>query len=161
MRKLIVPVAAVALVAAAMAFRPAPAATFTASALEGAWTAVEVHAELQDTTWAREEDRPNMLLLSGGHWASMRISGDGTRAELPDDPTDEQLLEAWRPFIASGGSYSVSGSTISSTTLVAKNPNRMGDDWDSEFRMDDDKLVRVFSNSENGNSWTVTYKRLK
>ena len=161
MRKLIVPVAAVALVAAALAFRPAPATTFTASALEGAWTAVEVHAELQDTTWTREEDRPSMLFFSGGHWASMRISGDGAREDLPDDPTDEQLLEAWRPFRASAGSYAISGSTISSTTLLAKNPNSMGDEWDSEFKMDGDKLVRVFANEENGNSWTVTYKRLK
>ena len=102
-----------------------------------------------------------MLLFTDGHWASMRISGEGTRAELPEDPTDEQRLEAWRRFQASGGSYSVSGSTISSKTLLVKNPNRTGDEWDSEFKMDGEKLVRVFSNSENGNSWTVTYKRMK
>lgn len=161
MRRFIVPAVALGLVAVVMAFRPAPDETFSASALEGAWTAVHVHAALQDTTWTRDEDRPNMLLFTDGHWASMRISGDGTRAELPEEPTDEQLLEAWRPFIASGGSYSVSGSTISSTTLIAKSPNGMGNEWDSEFKMDGDKLVRMFSNSENGNSWTVTYKRMK
>ncbi|MBT8462288.1 MAG: hypothetical protein KJO44_07155, partial [Gemmatimonadetes bacterium] len=116
MRRLVIPVTALALAAAVVAFRPAPETVLTASALEGAWTAVHVHAALQDTTWARDEDRPNMLIFSGGHWASVRVAGDGTRAELPDDPSDELLLEAWRPFRASGGSYSVSGSTISSTT---------------------------------------------
>lgn len=161
MRRFIVPVVALALVAVVMAFRPAPDETFSASALEGAWTVVQVHAVLQDTTWTRDEERPNMLLFAGGHYASMRIRGEGARAELPEDPTDEQRLEAWSRFQASGGSYSVSGSTISSTTLLAKNPNAMGDDWDSEFKMDGEKLVRVFSNSENGNSWTVTYKRMK
>ena len=161
MRRFIVPAVALALVAVVMAFRPAPDETFDASALEGAWTAVHIDAVTQDSTWTRDEERPNMLLFSGGHWASVRVAGDGSRAELPEDPTDEQRLEAWRPFQASGGSYSVSGSTISSTTLIAKNPNRMGDDWDSEFKMDGEKLVRVFSNSENTNSWTVTYKRMK
>jgi len=160
MRRFVIPVAALALVAAVVAFRPAPEDTFNASALEGAWTAVHVHAALQDTTWTRDEDRPNMLIFAGGHWASLRISGDGTRAELPEEATDEQLLEAWRPFRASGGSYAVSGSTISSTTLIAKNPNGTGDEWDSEFKMDGDKLVRVFGNEDNGNTWTVTYKRM-
>ena len=161
MRRFIVPAVALALVAVVMAFRPAPDETFSASALEGAWTAVQVHAVLQDTTWTRDEERPNMLLFAGGHYASMRIRGEGARAELPEDATDEQRLEAWGRFQASSGSYSVSGSTISSKTLLAKNPNAMGDDWDSEFKMDGEKLVRVFSNSESGNSWTVTYKRMK
>ena len=161
MRKLVVPAVALALVAVVMASRPAPEDTFNTSALEGAWTAVHIDAVTQDSTWTRDEDRPNMLLFSGGHWASMRVADDGSRAELPEDPTDEQLLEAWRPFRASGGSYSVSGSTISSTTSIAKNPNSMGDDWDSEFKMDGEKLVRVFSNSANGNNWTVTYERMK
>ena len=161
MRRLILPAVALALAAVVVAFRSAPDETFTASAPEGAWTAVQVHAVLQDTTWTRDEERPNMLLFTDGHWASMRISGEGARAELAEDPTDEQRLEAWRRFQASGGSYSVSGSTISSKTLLVKNPNRTGDEWDSEFKMDGEKLVRVFSNSENGNSWTVTYKRMK
>lgn len=161
MRRFIVPAVALALVAVVMAFRPAPADTFNASDLDGAWTAVQVHAVLQDTTWTRDEERPNMLLFADGHWAGMRIRGDGAREDLPEDPTDEQRLEAWGRFQGSGGSYSVSGSTISSTTSIAKNPNSMGDDWDSEFEMDGDKLVRVFSNSDNGNSWTVKYKRMK
>ena len=160
MRRFIVPVAALALVAAVLAFRPAPEATISVSDLAGAWTAVHVHAELQDTTWAREEDRPNILLFTDGHWASLRISGDGTREELPDEPTDEQLLEAWRPFRASAGSYTISGTVISSTTILAKNPNSMGNDWPSEFELDGVELVRVFTNEDSGNTWTVRYERM-
>lgn len=160
MRRFVIPALAVTLVAVVMAFRPAAEDTFSASDLEGAWKAVHVHAALQDTTWSRDEDRPNMVVFSDGYWASLRIAGDGTRAELPEDPTDEQLLEAWRPFIASGGSYTVSGTTISATTLIAKNPNQMGEEWDSEFKFDGDKLVRQFSNPENGNTWIVTFERM-
>jgi hypothetical protein len=143
----------------ALAFRPAPEAKSDASSLEGAWKTVQVHAELQDTTWTRGEDRPNLTVFADGHWAALRVAGDGARAELPEDPTDEQLLEAWRPFRASGGTYSVSGSTLSTTTTIAKSPNAMGNEGSSTFTLDGDKLVRVFTNEENGNTWTVTYKR--
>jgi hypothetical protein len=151
------------LAAVVVAFRPAPEATINASSLNGAWTTVQVHAELQDTTWTREEARPNMVIFSDGHWASVRIAGDGVREDLPEDATDEQLLEAWRPLRASAGSYSVSGSTITSTTTISKSPNAMNAERvnTSEFELDGDKLVRVFTNDENGNTWTVTSKRIK
>ena len=160
MRKAFLPIVMLGLAAIVLAFRPAPD-SIDASSLNGAWKVVTVHAELQDTTFTREEDRPNMLLFTDGHWASVRIAGDGTRAELPEEPTDEQLLEAWRPLRASAGSYSVSGNTITSKTLIAKNPNSMGgEEWDSEFSLEGDKLVRVFRNEENGNTWTVTFARM-
>jgi hypothetical protein len=144
MRRLIVPATALVLAAVVVAFRPAPEATINASSLNGAWTTVQVHAELQDTTWTREEAR-------------------GVREDLPEDATDEQLLEAWRPLRASAGSYSVSGSTITSTTTISKSPNAMNAERvnTSEFELDGDKLVRVFTNDENGNTWTVTSKRIK
>jgi hypothetical protein len=31
----------------------------------------------------------------------------------------------------------------------------------NEFRMEGDRLVRVFKNTENGNTWTVTFERLE
>jgi hypothetical protein len=33
--------------------------------------------------------------------------------------------------------------------------------WSSEFWMKDGKLVRKFTNDENGNTWTVTFERLE
>jgi len=162
MRRFIVPAAVFTTAAVVLAFRPAPEATIEASDLEGAWKTVTVHAELADTTWTRDEDRPNMLLFVDGHWAAMRVRGEGTRADLPEDPTDEQRIEAWRRFSANGGTYAVSGSTITSTTLISKTPNAMNDQrtGSNEFKLDGDKLVRVFKNEENGNSWTVTYERM-
>jgi len=162
MRRLIVPAVVLVTAAIVLAFRPATEPTFDASDLEGAWRTVTVHAELADTTWTRDEDRPNMLLFVDGHWAAMRVRGEGTRADVPEDATDEQLLEAFRPFSASGGTYTVSGSAITSTTLISKWPNGMNAQRVStnEFELDGDKLVRVFRNEENDNSWTVTYKRM-
>ena len=162
MRRLIMPATILVTAAIVLAFRPATMPTFDASDLEGAWRTVTVRAELADTTWTRDEDRPNMLLFVGGHWASLRVRGEGTRADLPEEATDEQQLEAWRPFSASGGTYAVSGSTITSTTLISKTPNGMNAQrvGSNEFELDGDKLVRVFRNEENGNSWTVTYERM-
>jgi len=162
MRRFIVPLAAFAIAAVVLAFRPAPEATLTASALNGAWKTVQVHAELQDTTWTRSEDRPNIVIFSDGHWASIRIAGEGAREDLPEDPTDEQLLEAWRPVRASAGTYTVSGSTITSTTTISKSPNAMNEMRanTSAFTLEGNKMVRVFTNSENGNTWTVTSEKI-
>jgi len=33
--------------------------------------------------------------------------------------------------------------------------------WSSEYWMKDGKLTREFKNDENGNTWTVTFKRLE
>jgi len=162
MRRFIVPLAALALVAAAMAFRPAPEATLDSSSVSGVWKAVQVHAELADTTFTDDVTNPSLLILTDGYWASMRTTGEGPRTDLPKDPTDEQRLEAWRRFAASAGSYTVSGSSITTTTLISKYPNAMSGKNTStnEFWLDGEELVRVFKNS-NGNTWTVTFERLE
>ncbi|MDP2470710.1 MAG: lipocalin-like domain-containing protein [Candidatus Palauibacterales bacterium] len=162
MRRLLVPMAAIAVAGVLLAFRPAPETTLDASTLNGAWKTVQVHAELQDTTWTRDEDRPNIVVFSDGHWASLRIAGEGVREDLPEDPTDEQLLEAWRPVRASAGTYSLSGSTMTSTTTISKSPNAMNEQRASESKitLEGNKMVRVFTNPENGNTWTVTSERI-
>jgi len=154
--------AAIAVAGVLLAFRPAPETTLDASTLNGAWKTVQVHAELQDTTWTRDEDRPNIVVFSDGHWASLRIAGEGVREDLPEDPTDEQLLEAWRPVRASAGTYSLSGSTMTSTTTISKSPNAMNEQRASESKitLEGNKMVRVFTNPENGNTWTVTSERI-
>lgn len=163
MRRLVLPLTIVTVAVVAVASRPAPEETISVSSLNGAWKTVQVHADLSDTTWTRSEDRPNILLFTDGHWAAIRIAGDGKRTDLPEEPTDEQLLEAWRPLRASAGTYSVSGSKMTSTVLIAKNPNPMNEQRaaTSEFKLDGNKLVRTFRNEENGNTWTVTYERVE
>ncbi|MGW8282372.1 MAG: hypothetical protein ACWGON_03635 [Gemmatimonadota bacterium] len=161
MRKLVVPSAVIVLAAIVLAFRPA-APPPEVSAIDGAWKAVHVAFASSDTSWASDNTNPNITIFSNGYWSNTRINGAGPRADLPEDPTDEQRLEAWRRFRGSAGTYTISGSTLSGTTLVAMNPNAMSGDnsWSNEFSIKDGKLTRVFKNDENGNTWTVTFERL-
>ena len=163
MRKLVIPTTVLVLATAVLAFRPAPEPTVDGSSLNGVWTAIHVAFASSDTSWVEDVDNPSINIFTDGYWSVTRIGGDGSRADLPEDPTDEQRLEAWRLFRGSAGTYSVSGSTINTTTLVSKHPNSMsGDNTSSnEYWIKDGKLVRVFKNSENGNSWTVTFERLE
>ena len=161
MRKVVIPSAVLAAAMVVLAFRPAPPPEV--SAINGAWKAVHVAFASSDTSWARDNSNPNITIYSDGYWSNTRINGDGARADLPEDPSDEQRLEAWRRFRGSAGSYTISGSTINGTTLVAMHPNAMSGDntWSTEYWMKDGKMTRVFENDENGNTWTVTFERLK
>ncbi|MBK5097031.1 MAG: lipocalin-like domain-containing protein [Gemmatimonadetes bacterium] len=164
MRKLVIPSAVLVLATAVLAFRPAPPPPEVGvSAINGVWKAVHVAFASSDTSWASELSNPSITIFTDGYWSIARISGDGPRADLPEDPTDEQLLEAFRRFHGSAGTYSVSGSTVSGTTLVSRNPNQMSADntWSNEYWMKDGKLTREYKNDENGNTWTVTFERLE
>ena len=163
MRKLVIPTTVLVLATAVLAFRPAPEPTVDASSLNGVWTAIHIAFASSDTSWAEDLDNPSINIFTDGYWSVTRIGGDGPRADLPEEATDEQRLEAWGRFFGSAGTYSVSGSTINTTTLVSKHPNAMsGDNTNSnEYWIKDGKLTRVFKNSETGNSWTVTFERLE
>ena len=165
MRKFFILTTVLFMAGVVLAFSPPPTEPVTsASALNGVWTAVHVAFASSDTSWAQDQDRPNINIFTDGYWSVTRIRGDGPRADLPEeDATDEQRLEAWRRFAGSAGTYTVSGSTLNTRTLVAKTPNAMsGDNTNSsEFWVKDGKLTRVFKNDENGNTWTVTFKRVE
>jgi hypothetical protein len=162
MRKLVIPSVVLAVTMVVLAFRPAPSPP-EVSAVHGVWKAVHVAFASADTSWTRDESNPNITILTDGYWSNTRVAGEGPRADLPEDPTDEQRLEAYRRFRGSAGTYTISGSTITTTTLVSRDPNAMSGDntWSSEFWMKDGKLVRKFTNDENGNTWTVTLERLE
>jgi len=164
MRKLLIPSAVLILATAVLAFRPAPPPPESGvSSINGVWKAVHVAWASSDTSWARDESNPNITIYSDGYWSNTRVAGEGPRADLPEDPTDEQRLEAYSRFRGSAGTYTISGSTMHGTTMVARNPNAMSGDntWSNEFWMKDGRLIRKFTNDENGNTWTVTLERME
>jgi hypothetical protein len=135
-----------------LAFRPST--TTNASAVEGVWKAVHV------TTAAGEEierTTPNLMIFTATHYASVRTN-QPPREQLPDDPTDEQLLAAWRPFNASAGTYEVQGNEIHAKVIVAKDPNSTAEQREntSTFEVDGDTLIRTF-----GGGAVVRYTRVE
>ena len=73
-----------------------------------------------------------------------------------DNVTDAQKAEAYGTFVANSGSYKVSGSEVTFTGLVAKNPNFMdGGSYKGQFKVEGDTLTIEEDN------FKVTHKRLK
>jgi hypothetical protein len=162
MRRLI-PLIVLAVAAASfVAFRPA--ATIDASAVEGAWKTVHVTATNDEGTTETEITQPSLTIFTGGYWASFRIGGGQEPREMfPEDPTDEQRLEAFQRYNANAGTYEVKGYEIHTKLLMHRNPNAMAAQNEniSTFEMDGDALVRVFTNPNNGNSFRVRYDRVE
>jgi len=140
-----------------------PAATSDASSVEGVWKSVHVTVTNEEGTEEREITQPSLLIFTAGHYASVGVRGSEAREELPDEPTDEQRLAAWRPFGASAGTYSVADGEIATKIIVAKNPNATANQRENSapFRLDGDNLVRTFTNRAGTTTWAVTLERVE
>ena len=118
---------------------------FAQSPLEGAW----VLENTQDAKGnADTEPLPGLWLFTMNHYSMMFVTGDKPRA-LPDEnnPSDAQLLKAYRSFTANSGRYELKGNQVIMHPYVAKSPNFMAG-WP--------QTTITFSFVRDGDSLTVT-----
>ncbi len=139
-----------------------PAATIDASAVDGVWKSIHVTITNDEGTEEFEITTPNLLIFTATHYARLTVFGQEPRAELPEDPTDEQLLAAWRPLIANAGTYEVKGDEIHTKVIVAKSPNATAEQAEDSapFEVDGDTMVRTFTNDA-GTTFVVRYSRVE
>ena len=155
--------ALVAIVVASLMFGYAACATSPqASTLEGTWRTVEVTVTNSEGSNTRQISQPNLTIFADGHYASLTVFGAEPRENLPEEPTDEQRLAAWRPFAANAGSYSISGSDITTRVLIAKSSNATAENRETTtpFELDGDVLHRTFTN-DSGTTFHVKYERVR
>jgi hypothetical protein len=108
----------------------------TKPSLQGVWRAVEVtvtnpnpppnarpkgtHTNLQ----------PNLLIFTAKHYSVIADTAVEPRPTTPvkeeGKPTVEELQARWGPFTANAGTYEVSGDTLTTHPVVAKNPALQG-----------------------------------
>ena len=161
MRKLAILLVPAAMAASVMALRPA--ADDSHPAVEGVWKSVEITVTTSDSTYTSEITQPNRLVLRKRLYARMRIAGAEPRPELPDEPSDELLLAAWRPFRANAGTYEVSGSEMTSKVIVSRNPNSTAEqrEYTSAFELEGDVMHRTFTSRTTGDQFRVKYVRVE
>ena len=142
-----------------LAFRPAT--TDDAGDLEGAWKTVHVTITNDEGTEELEITNPSIMLFTAGHYASLSVRGQEPRETLPEEPTDEQRLDAWGPFFASAGTYEVYGTELHTKVIVAKSPNATAEQSENSapFEVDGDTLIRTFTNDA-GTTFKVRYMRV-
>lgn len=129
--------------------------------LEGVWNDVGVAITTPDSSWASEIALPSVLIFTDGHYAVARINGAEPRELLGDEPTDEELLAAFRRVRMNGGTYQVVGSAMTTTPIVHWNPNAVANatSGTSAFEVEGDMLRRTFTNDDTGSEFVVTYER--
>ncbi len=55
----------------------------------------------------------------------MAVAGGEPRTELSDDPSDTEIVVAYRSFVANSGRYRLEGNQLIREAYKAKNPNYM------------------------------------
>ena len=159
MRRLITLIVLAVAAVSFLAFRPAT--TTDATAVEGVWKIV--HVTITNDEGTEENDwttMPNLTIYSGSHFAT--VFAFEPREMLPEDSADEQLLAAWRPFIAIAGTYEVKGNEIHTKVIVDKDPNSTAEQEENSapFEVDGDTMVQTFT-TDAGTTFVLKYTRVE
>jgi len=118
--------------------------------IQGAWRVTE-----RTVTGANAETekspQPAIYLFTKQHYSVLAVGGNSARKN-PADPaspgklTDAEKLarfEVWNVFQANTGTYQVSGNTMTTKAIVAKNPAVMGTTATREFKIEGSTLTLI------------------
>jgi hypothetical protein len=139
------------IVAALMVGASALALAQTAPSLQGGWRVTEVVVTGANAATNRSP-QPSLYLFTRQHYSIMTVGGTVPRKEFgtPKDAaklTDAEKsarYEAWDALTANSGTYQVSGNTLTTRPLVAKNPAVMtGPVATRTFRIEGNTLTLV------------------
>ena len=95
------------------------------------------------------DPQPRLYIFTNKHYSQMEVTGDKPRADLPEEPTDEQIAAAYWQFRANSGTYEVKGSTITFLPIVAKGPNVTNSPrpFSADYKFEGDSLITLFETS--------------
>ena len=123
----------------------------TAPSLQGVWRVTEVVVTGANAATNRSP-QPSLYVFTRQHYSIMTVNGTAPRKDFgtakdPSKLTDAEKIaryEAWDAFIANSGTYQVSGSTLTTRPLVAKNPAVMaGPAATRAFKIDGNTLTLI------------------
>ena len=114
------------LCAAACLLSTTAIAQLKSTLLTGTWRVTTVKTTGPNAT-TRNSPQPGLYIFTGTHYSITTVNSDQARPAVPDQgkATDAQLRAAWDPFTANAGTYEISGGTVSTKPIVAKNPAAM------------------------------------
>ena len=127
-----------------------PAHAQSAPSLQGVWRVTSVVVTGANAR-TNASPQPGLYLFTKQHYSIVALNGTDPRKDFgatadPAKLTDAEKLaryEAWRTLTANSGTYQVSGSTLTTRPLVAKDPAVMGPEVKREFKIDGNTLTLV------------------
>jgi hypothetical protein len=91
--------------------------------LRGVWRPVQIVVDSGPDRGRHTTDvQPGLLIFTKGHYSMTFVQGFKARPVPSDSATNEQLGLLFVPFTANAGTYRHTGSTITLSPVVAKNP---------------------------------------
>lgn len=145
--------------------------------IQGVWRAVEVTVTNPNPTpggrakGTYTDLQPSLLIFTGKHYSQINDTAIKPRPTTPfkvsAKPTAEEMQAQWGPIMAQGGTYELSGTTLTRHAIVAKNPALQGNKnavIRSTIKLDGNNLwITTFENATGkiANPGTVKYVRLE
>ena len=145
---------------------PAGTETQPQSEIEGVWELAEVYGRDDEGDWRWDPVQPGLQIFQDGYRIVTVVTGSETRPLLDEGETfatvdKEKLRAMWGPFGAHADTYEVSGSNLTVTSVVHKNPNNMqGSPVTIPFRVDGDVLT-IRNENEDGAWREWRWQRLR
>jgi hypothetical protein len=96
--------------------------------LEGVWKLTEVSVRRPGEDWTRTTPGASLYIFTKKHYSYTFTPSPSPRrlfAGNPNSPTDAEKAGAYDSFVAAAGTYVLSGSTLTLTATLHKNPNEM------------------------------------
>jgi hypothetical protein len=141
-----------------------PAGIADEGSVSGVWKMVSVTVLRGPQSGMQIEiNQPSLSIFTKEHFATVFVSGMQPRVPLPEDPTDEQLLAAWRPVQAMAGTYEIVGGELRTRLIVSKSPNETaeGTEETSTLELDGDALYRTFMDEQGDPALRVKFVRVE
>ena len=70
--------------------------------------------------------QPGLVIFTPRYYSRNEVTSDAPRPEIPlQNPTDKQRADAFSPFTANAGTYTITGDEIRYDVITAKHPTAM------------------------------------
>ena len=122
-------------------------AVASAQSVQGAWKRAEVVVKGGPEPGTNSSPQPGLMIFTKGYYSEMFVPSDEARKDhagtgFDYTPTDAEKVRSYDSFVANSGTYEISGSKLTTHTIVAKNPNRMSEHLSTtyEFELEGDTL---------------------
>jgi len=112
--------------------------------LEGVWQAVEVK-RTGPNAGTNSNPQPGFYMFTRKHYSTVAVISDTPRRQVQDaaKATAAELLAMWGAFVATAGTYDISGDSVTFRPMVAKMPEVMkpGNSAIAQFKLEGDTLT--------------------
>jgi hypothetical protein len=121
------------------------------AALHGVWKVTEVSVRKPGEDWIKTTPGASLYIFTKRHY-SYTFAPSATPRRLfagdPNTPTDAEKVGAYDSFVAAAGTYVLSGTTLTLTATLHKNPNEMtGESLTYAVAIDGDSLRMTIVNA--------------